>query len=46
MSTILDTMPKGGGGSGGLSREDIVDRIAEDLLAKVGVRGRWGTKLI
>ena len=34
VSTILDTMPKGGGGGGGLSREDIVDKICEDLLAK------------
>ena len=33
--TILDTMPKGGGGGGGLSREEIVDKICEDLLAKV-----------
>lgn len=47
MSTILDTMPKGSGGGGGLSREEMVDRICEDLLAKVRparVRGRsaWG----
>ena len=35
LSTILDTMPKGGGGGGGLSREQLVDHIAEDLLAKV-----------
>ncbi len=35
ISTILDTMPKGAGGGGGLSREEIVDRICEDLLAKV-----------
>jgi len=34
ISTILDTMPKGGGGGGGLSREEIVDKICEDLLAK------------
>jgi dynein heavy chain, axonemal len=32
--TILDTMPKGGGSSSGLSREDIVDKICEDLLTK------------
>lgn len=35
IATILDTMPKGGGGSGGMSREDIVDKICEDLLSKV-----------
>ena len=35
VSTILDTMPKGGGGGGGISREDTVDRICEDLLQKV-----------
>lgn len=32
--TILDTMPKGGGGGGSLSREDVVDKICEELLAK------------
>ena len=35
-ATILDTMPKGAGGGGGLSREETVDRLAEDLLSKVG----------
>lgn len=40
MSTILDTMPKGSGGGGGLSREEIVDHICEDLLSKVGRRVR------
>jgi dynein heavy chain len=35
VSTILDTMPKGGGGGGGLSREEAVNRLCEDLLAKV-----------
>lgn len=35
MSTILDTMPKGSGSGGGLSREEIVDNICEDLLSKV-----------
>uniref|UniRef100_A0A383W453 AAA+ ATPase domain-containing protein n=1 Tax=Tetradesmus obliquus TaxID=3088 RepID=A0A383W453_TETOB len=34
MATILDTMPKGAGGSSGLSREETVDRICEDLLSK------------
>ncbi len=34
--TILDTMPKGGGGGSGLSREEIVDKICEELLSKVG----------
>lgn len=33
---IMDTQPKGAGGGGGLSREEIVDRICEDLLSKVG----------
>ncbi|KAJ9508838.1 hypothetical protein QJQ45_028152, partial [Haematococcus lacustris] len=33
--TILDTMPKGGTAAGGLSREEIVDKICEDLLSKV-----------
>eukprot|EP00879_Flechtneria_rotunda_P023748 GHRR01025141.1.p1 GENE.GHRR01025141.1~~GHRR01025141.1.p1 ORF type:complete len:364 (+),score=99.40 GHRR01025141.1:346-1437(+) len=34
MATILDTMPKGSGGGGGLSREEMVDKICEDLLSK------------
>jgi dynein heavy chain len=34
VSTILDTMPKGAGGGSGLSREDVVDKICEDLLSK------------
>jgi len=33
--TIMDTMPKSGGGGSGKSREEIVDEIAEDLLGKV-----------
>jgi dynein heavy chain len=37
VATILDTMPKGAGGSSGLSREETVDRICEDLLSKVRV---------
>lgn len=32
---IVDTQPKGGGGGGRLSREEVVDRICEDLLSKV-----------
>lgn len=40
VSTILDTMPKGSGGGGGLSREEQVDRLCEDLLAKVGCQAR------
>ncbi|KAK9865923.1 hypothetical protein WJX84_001850 [Apatococcus fuscideae] len=31
---IVDTQPKGGGGGGRLSREEVVDRICEDLLSK------------
>ena len=31
---IMDTQPKGGAAAGGTSREEAVDRIAEDLLAK------------
>ena len=31
----MDTQPKGGAAAGGTSREEAVDRIAEDLLAKV-----------
>ena len=32
---IVDTQPKGGSGGGRLSREQVVDRICEDLLSKV-----------
>lgn len=32
---ILATMPKGASGGGGLSREEAVDALAADLLAKV-----------
>jgi len=35
LSTIIETMPKSGAGSGGLSPEEIVDKTAEDLLSKV-----------
>lgn len=35
ISTILDTMPKGAGGNGGMSREEMVDKICEDLLSKI-----------
>lgn len=35
VATILNTMPKSGGSSGGLTREEQVDKIAEDLIAKV-----------
>ena len=34
MQLILDTQPKGGAAAGGLSREEVVDGIAEDLLAR------------
>ena len=40
VALILDTQPKGGAAGGGLSREEAVDRIAEDLLAKVRPRLR------
>jgi dynein heavy chain, axonemal len=33
--TILETQPKSGGGSGGMTREETVDKLAEDLLTKV-----------
>jgi len=35
INTIIDTMPKSGGGSGGESREDKVDRLCADRLEKV-----------
>eukprot|EP00217_Crustomastix_stigmatica_P013603 CAMPEP_0183798542 /NCGR_PEP_ID=MMETSP0803_2-20130417/19119_1 /TAXON_ID=195967 /ORGANISM="Crustomastix stigmata, Strain CCMP3273" /LENGTH=4519 /DNA_ID=CAMNT_0026043227 /DNA_START=42 /DNA_END=13598 /DNA_ORIENTATION=- len=35
VATIMDTMPKAGGGGGGMSREEVVDKICEDLLTKV-----------
>jgi len=35
VSTVISTMPKAGGGGGGLSPEEVVDKIAEDLLSKV-----------
>ena len=35
INTIIDTMPKAGGGSGGESREDKVDRLCQDRLEKV-----------
>jgi dynein heavy chain len=34
VSTIIDTQPKTGGATGGLSREQVVDGIAQDLLGK------------
>jgi dynein heavy chain len=34
VSTIIDTQPKTGGSSGGLSREQVVDNICQDLLGK------------
>jgi len=33
--TILETQPKSGGGSGGMTREETVDKLAEELLSKV-----------
>jgi hypothetical protein len=35
VQTVLDTRPAGGASGGGLSREEVVDRICEDLLSKV-----------
>eukprot|EP00898_Chlorokybus_atmophyticus_P005691 jgi/Chlat1/6122/Chrsp409S05665 len=35
LNTIIDTQPKNASSSTGLSREETVDRIAEDLLSKV-----------
>ena len=35
VATILNTMPKVGGATGGLTREEQVDKIAEDLLSKI-----------
>ena len=32
---ILDTQPAGAKAAGGASKEDVVDKICEDLLAKV-----------
>ena len=35
IDTIIETMPKTGASSTGLSREDVVDKLCEELLAKV-----------
>ena len=35
---ILDTRPAGGAAAGGISREELVDKICEELLAKVGLK--------
>lgn len=35
IGTILDTAPKAGAAAGGLSREETVDKLAEDLLARM-----------
>lgn len=35
VGTIMETMPKSGGSSGGLSREEVVDKLCEELLGKV-----------
>lgn len=34
---ILDTQPAGAKSEGGASKEDVVDKICEDLLAKVSL---------
>lgn len=36
MQLILDTQPAGVKAAGGASKEEVVDRICEDLLGKVG----------
>lgn len=35
VSTIIDTQPKSSGAAGGLSREETVDKLAEDLLTRI-----------
>jgi len=35
IATVVSTMPKSAGGGGGLSPEEVVDKICEDLLNKV-----------
>lgn len=35
IDTIVETMPKTGGSAAGLSREDTVDKLCEELLGKV-----------
>jgi len=35
VATVISTMPKSGGGGGGISPEEAVDKICEDLLSKV-----------
>ena len=35
LGTIIDTQPKTGGGGGGLSREEVVLKIGEDMLSKL-----------
>jgi hypothetical protein len=32
---VLETRPQGGSAGGGTSREDIVDKLCEELLSKV-----------
>lgn len=32
---VVETRPQGGSASGGASREDIVDKLCEELLSKV-----------
>ena len=41
---VLDTRPQGGGTGGGLSREDTVDHICEDLLHKARRSTRQQTR--
>eukprot|EP00899_Mesostigma_viride_P009796 jgi/Mesvir1/18818/Mv04309-RA.2 len=35
LTTIIDTQPKTSGGAKGMSRDEVVDRICEDLLGKI-----------
>lgn len=43
---VLDTRPQGGGTGGGLSREDTVDHICEDLLHKARRSTRQQTRAL
>ena len=44
VQVVLDTRPQGGPAGGGLSREEAVDAICEELLSKVGAWGCRGVR--